>query len=354
MSHADSRRSISVTLDRIQPLLAEAAAAGVDIAALLRSLDLDPRLVSGASGGEISLGDYYRIQNRLAILFGDETLHMSARQLLPGSTDFVLQHAGECKTLLEVMQVIARSYNLLHGGEYNRVELKNTSVAYIIDDRTFPYMAALSSDDRYFSIECILIFLHCMLMTVAPDAAAQIVKSVHVRRPKGREQHGQLAYWSAPVKFGANTYRLEFDKTAATMAIAAPAPESLTANAVYQRIVDAVANARGERGAYLAAKSLVRDALTRGIVEQKAVAAQMGVSVATLRRRLDEENTSFRDLRREVLNDTAKRLLRSERSIADVSEALGFSEFRSFNRAFKDWNGLTPKAYLRQSARRGP
>jgi AraC-like DNA-binding protein len=27
---------------------------------------------------------------------------------------------------------------------------------------------------------------------------------------------------------------------------------------------------------------------------------------------------------------------------------LGFSEFRAFNRAFKDWNGVTPKAYLRQ------
>jgi AraC-like DNA-binding protein len=33
--------------------------------------------------------------------------------------------------------------------------------------------------------------------------------------------------------------------------------------------------------------------------------------------------------------------------VADVSEALGFSEFRAFNRAFKDWNNVTPKAFVR-------
>jgi len=339
------RRSIFVEHRRIQPLLSEAAAAGVNIAAMLESLDLSSQLASTA--GEISLGDYYRIQNWLAGAFGDETLHMSARQLLPGSTDFVLQHAGDCTSLHGVMQVIARSYNLLHGGEYNRVETKKTSIDYVIDDRKFPYASTLTDDDRYFSIECILIFLHCMLLTVAPEAAAHIVKSVHVRRPKKKESYGQLGYWSAPVKFGSDLYKIEFDLEAAMRKITPPPPARLTTNAVYQRIVDAVENAGSPEGAQLGAKSMVRDALLRGVVEQTAVAAQMGVSVATLRRRLDEENTSFRDLRREVLNDTAKRLLQSKRSIADVSEALGFSEFRSFNRAFKDWNGLTPKAFVR-------
>jgi len=343
-----TRRSIYVDYRRIQPLLAEAASAGVDIGAMLASLELPPSLASGEGGGDISLGDYYKVQNWLANAFGDETLHMSARQLLPGSTDFVLQHAGDCTSLLGVMQVIAKSYNLLHGGEYNRIETKKTSIDYVIDDREFPYARNLDADDRYFSIECILIFLHCMLLTVAPEAAAQIVKRVLVRRPKKKETYGQLAYWSAPVIFGAELYRIEFDAEAATRKINPPPPARLTANAVYQRIVEAVEKPGGAEGAQLAAKVQVRDALHKGIVEQGAVAEQMGVSVATLRRRLSDENTSFRDLRREVLNDAAKRLLRSNRSIADVSEALGFSEFRSFNRAFKDWNGVTPKAYVRQ------
>ena len=92
----------------------------------------------------------------------------------------------------------------------------------------------------------------------------------------------------------------------------------------------------------------MRDSLERGVIEQTDVATQIGVSVATLRRRLAKEGAGFRELRREVLNDTAKRLLAEKRSVSEVSDALGFSEFRAFNRAFKDWNGVTPKAYLRQ------
>jgi AraC-like DNA-binding protein len=66
---------------------------------------------------------------------------------------------------------------------------------------------------------------------------------------------------------------------------------------------------------------------------------------ATLRRRLESEGASFRDLRRDTLNEAAKRLLRRRSSVAEVAEELGFSDFRSFNRAFKAWNGVTPKAY---------
>ncbi|MGD9800293.1 MAG: helix-turn-helix domain-containing protein [Parvularculaceae bacterium] len=38
--------------------------------------------------------------------------------------------------------------------------------------------------------------------------------------------------------------------------------------------------------------------------------------------------------------------------MADVAEELGFSDFRAFNRAFKAWNGVTPKAYASQVARK--
>ncbi len=128
--------------------------------------------------------------------------------------------------------------------------------------------------------------------------------------------------------------------------ISMPALASLTSNALYQKIVDVVAGQRAKFQDMTSTATLVRDALARGVVEQPDVAAQMGISVATLRRRLDQEGARFRSLRREVLNDTAKRLLLEDQSVADVSETLGFSEFRAFNRAFKDWNGVTPKSYV--------
>lgn len=337
---------ISVSFDRVAPLLSQAEASSIDVDELFQSLGLSPVRQYSSKKNTISLADYYRIQNRLSILFGDETLQLSTRQLLPGSTDFVLQHVSDCKSLFDVMRVVARSYNLLHGGEYNSVLKNADGVDYIIDDRTFTYVSQQSSDYIYFQIECILIFLHCILMIVSPDAEGAVTAlNIRRRTPGGDCSH--LGYWAAPIRFGCETYKISFDRDAMLQGREMPPIEKLTSNAVYQKIVEAVAGRHAKYDRINSTASLVRDALARGVVEQADVAAQMGVSSATLRRRLTNEGAGFRELRREVLNDAAKRMLRDRHSVADVSEALGFSEFRAFSRAFKDWNGITPKAFAR-------
>jgi AraC-like DNA-binding protein len=346
--NAVSEQAIAVSRTRIDPLLAQALEAEIDIEALLKSLNLPPNLADASGPERISLADYYRLQNRLSILFGDETVHLSSRQLLSGSTDFVLQNVHDCENLYEVMRVVARSYNMLHGGQYNSVVKRRASVDIIINDRDFPYVNSQATEYIYFSIECVLIFLHCILMIVSPSAK-HAVKSIFIRRTSPGGDCAHLGYWDAPIRFGAENYRLSFDLETSLRPIVMPSPEALTSNAVYQKIVEVVAGRKAGREAPKSTSSLVRDALSRGVVEQADVAAQMNVSVATLRRRLGQESVSFRELRREVLNETAQRLLLSEKSVADVSDALGFSEFRAFNRAFKDWNGLTPKAYVREA-----
>lgn len=343
----DAAHSISVRFERVAPLVESARAEGIDLEKLFASLDLPPQLLDGGRNEFISLADYYRLQNRLSILIGDETLHLSSRQLLPGSTDFVLSHLTDCGNLYEVMCVVAKSYNLLHGGQFNRVEKKRGSIDYLIDDRNFPYVGVNSPEEIYFQCECILIFLHCLLMVISP-AARDAIKSLAICRPSPGGDCGHLGYWDAPIRFGSDVYKVSFDRDAAMASIKMPAPEALTVNAVYQMIVETVAGKHAAFGKANAVAARVRDALARGIVEQPDVAGQMGLSVATLRRRLAEEGAQFRALREEVLNETAKRLLGEGRSVADVSEALGFSETRAFNRAFKDWNGLTPKGYLKQ------
>lgn len=341
---------ISVSAERLSPLFDQASAAEIDVGAFLTSLDLDPELARTSKGKSISLADYYRIQNRLAILFGDETLHLSSRQLLQGSTDYVLQHVDDAQNLFDAMCIIARSYNLLHGGEYNSVLKRRRSVEYIIDDRAFTYASAVELEYQYFSIESTLIFLHCMLMIISP-AAEQAIEALQIRRPVPGGDCAHLAYWNAPIKFGAETYKISFDREIALSKILLPSIDALTSNAVYQKIVDVVAGKHARYEEVYSIATRVRDALSRGVVEQGDIAAQMGVSTATLRRRLSQEGASFRDLRREVLNETAKRLLSENQAVTDVSETLGFSEFRAFNRAFKDWNGLTPKAFVRQRRR---
>ena len=82
-----------------------------------------------------------------------------------------------------------------------------------------------------------------------------------------------------------------------------------------------------------------------------AVATHLKLSERTLRRRLQERNTSFQHLLDQTLCDLATAHMRHNHlSVAQVAERLGYSEVSSFRQAFVRWTGLSPQAYRRHSA----
>lgn len=93
---------------------------------------------------------------------------------------------------------------------------------------------------------------------------------------------------------------------------------------------------------------LLRHGMANARVEQ--VAKALNVSVRTLCRRLEDEHTSFQQLKDEVRRDLAvDRLANSAAGMAAIASELGFNDVSSFHRAFRSWTGMTPNAY-RQSA----
>jgi len=79
----------------------------------------------------------------------------------------------------------------------------------------------------------------------------------------------------------------------------------------------------------------------------ETIALNLKISSHTLRRRLKVEGTNYPMIKEEVRRDLAiEYLLVSNYSITDISNALGFSEARSFTRAFKHWTGVSPSKYL--------
>jgi len=121
---------------------------------------------------------------------------------------------------------------------------------------------------------------------------------------------------------------------------------------------------------YLAMKALAERKLTR-ITRQGALAQRLreflaaqpppayadmetaarwfGISVRSLRRKLELEHASFTGVLAEARATVAKRMLEDpDRSIGETAHALGFSEASAFHRAFKRWTGMTPTAYRSQ------
>ncbi|OYU36885.1 AraC family transcriptional regulator [Novosphingobium sp. PASSN1] len=78
------------------------------------------------------------------------------------------------------------------------------------------------------------------------------------------------------------------------------------------------------------------------------VAEAMGVSAATLSRRLREQGLRWRDLVNQRRMQAAARLLRqSRRDVSEIALSVGFAESASFIRRFGQHFGLTPQAYRR-------
>ena len=69
------------------------------------------------------------------------------------------------------------------------------------------------------------------------------------------------------------------------------------------------------------------------------------MSVASLRRRLEERGTGFREIRAATLAEAAKLRLDHGERVAQIAEELGFSDGRSFARAFREWTGQSPQQY---------
>ncbi len=78
----------------------------------------------------------------------------------------------------------------------------------------------------------------------------------------------------------------------------------------------------------------------------EAVASQLNMSTTTLRRQLQQEETSYQKLKDECRMEAAFHYLSCpELSNNDIAEKLGFDEPSAFFRSFKKWTGKTPGEY---------
>ncbi|KAA1416937.1 AraC family transcriptional regulator [Nocardioides humilatus] len=123
---------------------------------------------------------------------------------------------------------------------------------------------------------------------------------------------------------------------------ALPQADPHTAELCLQQCAELAERRRSRRG--VAAQ--VRTLLLRSPGEMPdlpEVARELMLSDRTLYRRLEEEGTSFRDLRNEVRETLATELLtRAGLTVNEVAQRLGYSEPAAFSRAYKTWTGDVP------------
>lgn len=83
-----------------------------------------------------------------------------------------------------------------------------------------------------------------------------------------------------------------------------------------------------------------------GFPQLDDIAEQLNISSRTLRRRLQEDETSYKKILDQVLLELANRYLTTTQlSIGEISEILGYTDQNSFSHAYKQLTGFPPTAY---------
>ncbi|OLR92076.1 AraC family transcriptional regulator [Actinokineospora bangkokensis] len=203
---------------------------------------------------------------------------------------------------------------------------------------------ALPGDVARFLVERDLAAINTVLGELVPGgiALAELVFGF----PEPVEAGPYREVFGVEPGFGAAVTRAAFP--AAELDRPLPQADPVTVAECERRCRDLVQARRRRRGVTGAVRAELAGVGGMGLGAAE-VAARLLVGERTLRRRLAEAGTSFRELRDEVRQALAEQLLDDGAlSVADIATRLGYAEPASFIHAFTRWTGRTPGAHRRR------
>ena len=185
------------------------------------------------------------------------------------------------------------------------------------------------------AISALISFLR-KIVPGAPNPVEVTFSSPPPERPEVYE-----AFFGCPVRFSAPYVSVRFPADYLSI----PLP---TANPALRQILDrqsmALSNALpGNDPFAFQVQQVFLRLLPDARVSLKEVASEMALSVRTLQRRLTAGGQTFQGLLDRTREELAQSYLRDPSlSLFEITMLLGFAEQSSFNRAFKQWVGVSP------------
>ncbi|HEY0975803.1 MAG TPA: AraC family transcriptional regulator [Solimonas sp.] len=319
---------------------------GLDPAPVLAASGIDAALVA-QDDARVSPEAFGALWLRVAEALDDELFGLDSRPMKVGSFATLTHLMLHTPTLREALIRGARLINLLI--EDTRVELEldggadETVAAIRLID-----VGRLPLSRRIFAHETLFVMLHGLMCWLVRRRIALLTADFAYARPAWHREYRPI--------FGE---RLRFDVAQTVFrfrALDLAAPITQTERTAREFLRGApgtfVVKYRDPGGVAVRLRRLLRELPPEAWPRFEDFAEQLGLHPSTLRRRLEDEGSSYRletnarrrDLALQFLADPA-------RSILSVAQALGFAEASAFHRAFREWTGLSPGRYRRQQLR---
>jgi len=149
--------------------------------------------------------------------------------------------------------------------------------------------------------------------------------------------------YSCPVKFNQDYNELVFDKAWLTKPLLCKYKEVKAHLKVPLSITNYSFNSLG---LIKQIKGIIVLSPQSQFPSQNELASQLGMSVRTMQRKLESENSNYMTIKDEFRHKKALfYLAHTDKNLEYITERSGFSEVASFTRAFIRWQGCTPSKY---------
>ena len=312
------------------------SAEGLDVDELFRTAGLDVATLDDPAM-RFQIDDVSVLWELAVERSGNETLGLS-RELAAtyGNFDVVAYAMMTCQTLLEGLMRLARYMNVVS----NAATFALTPAAdghwlelgHMGGDRPVPRQRV--------EFGMLTVLTHCSWNT-GRDLRAQALEFVYPEPADSRPHHEA---YRCPLRFGckANRALLRDVDLALPLSGRNAALAAMHEKLAEQRLA-ALHGARTSRRV----QELIAARVAEHDLGRDGIAAALRISSRTLQRRLEEEGTSFQQLRDDTRRELAQLYLREpgNPSLSRVAERLGFEDQSNLFRACKRWFGESPGRY---------
>lgn len=171
------------------------------------------------------------------------------------------------------------------------------------------------------------------------------INAVHFRHAKPSYADKYVEIFDCPVLFGQaeNAMLIDVD------AIDAPLPQANEKSLaeICGRLDVALAKLQPAKPLRSQVADMLYIEMSNAVLNLEQIAKRLGVSPRSLRRSLKDEQTNFRQVLEQTRRKLCAEMMAENIALLDIANKLGYSQQSSFNRAFKEWFEVTPKAYMK-------
>jgi AraC-like DNA-binding protein len=310
-----------------------------DTDAFLRSLGIDPSRVR-LPDARIPIETYLQIQDEAAVFLHDPYFGLHVGEFAEAGSWSILGYMMmNCKNVGEAFEKSVRYARII--GNLIEVKMERQPRESKLIFFTAPHAPEMSRHcfDTSFSTTI------CMMRNFTGLDLRPLKVTLTYAEPESRTEYERI--FQCPIRFGQRENSFTVDTDIFDTPILMANPRLLEH---FEKYAQDFLSGIERRNEYTRAVTRIIIAqLDDEVLSIEKVAREMSIGVRTLQKRLEEEGVVFSDLLREVRHSLAKKYLRENYSVEQITYLLGFSEPSAFRRAFKKWSGVTPREYREQT-----